>query len=157
MNQYINFTALADWYNAMVAGWVLLLTTVFGTHWYLFAALLFFNVADWLTGWYKARKNKEESSKMGLQGLVKKICYWLLIAVAFVAAAVFNALGNDILMMDLSCCSLLGWYCLASLLVNELRSIIENLVQIGVYVPNVLTDGLEIMTERVGADAHIRP
>ena len=35
-------------------GWTLLLAGIFGAYWYLFAALLLFNVLDWLSGWYTA-------------------------------------------------------------------------------------------------------
>ncbi len=140
----LNIHTIIDGYNAMVAGWVLLLSTIFGTHWYLFMALLLFNILDWLTGWYKARKLKQVSSAIGLRGLVKKIFYWVLIAVSFVSAAVFTKLGEDVLLMDLSCCEMLGWFCLASLLVNEVRSIVENLIEMGVPVPEAVASGLKV-------------
>ena len=56
----LDINVILNFYNAAVSGWVLLLTTLFGSHWYLFAAFLLFNVADWLTGWYKARKLQKE-------------------------------------------------------------------------------------------------
>ncbi|WP_296877825.1 phage holin family protein, partial [Thomasclavelia sp.] len=40
--------------------------------------------------------------------------------------------------------TLLGWFVLASLMVNEARSIIENFVEAGLNVPNVLINGLEV-------------
>ena len=109
MKPYFNISNLLDGYNALLAGWTLLLAGIFGAYWYLFAALLLFNVLDWLSGWYKARRLHEESSKVGLQGVMKKLCYWMLIAVAFTAAAVFEAVGADVLAVDLSCMHLLGW------------------------------------------------
>ena len=87
MKEYFDVNALVNAYNAALSGWVILLTTIFGEYWYLFAAFLFFNVVDWLTGWYKARKLQQESSAIGLKGLIKKLLYWVLIAVAFVMAA----------------------------------------------------------------------
>lgn len=155
MKGYFNINALADAYNAMVSGWVILLTTLFGQYYYLFGAFLFFNVVDWLTGWYKARKLKQESSAIGLQGLVKKMLYWVLIAVAFVTAAVFTALGNDILQIDLSFLNLLGWFCLASLMVNEARSIVENFVEMGYNVPTFLTKGLQVATDLIDSKADV--
>ena len=155
MKGYFNINALADAYNAMVSGWVILLTTVFGQYYYLFGAFLFFNVVDWLTGWYKARKLKQESSAIGLQGLVKKMLYWVLIAVAFVTAAVFTALGNDILQIDLSFLNLLGWFCLASLMVNEARSIVENFVEMGYNVPVFLTKGLQVAADLIDSKADV--
>lgn len=144
MKPYFNISNLLDGYNALLAGWTLLLAGIFGAYWYLFAALLLFNVLDWLSGWYKARRLHEESSKVGLQGVMKKLCYWILIAVAFTAAAVFEAVGADVLHMDLSCMHLLGWFTLANLTVNEARSILENLAAVGIPVPPVLTNGLQI-------------
>ena len=153
MKEYCDVNALVNAYNAALSGWVILLTTIFGEYWYLFAAFLFFNIVDWLTGWYKARKLRQESSAMGLKGLIKKLLYWVLIAVAFVMAAVFTALGNDVLQIDLSFLDLLGWFCLASLMVNELRSIIENFVEMGYDVPRVLNKGLPVAADLIEAKA----
>ena len=62
-----------DKYNAIAGAAVAILTAVFGIYWYVFAAFLLLNVIDWLTGWYKSHKKKEESSKTGLIGIVKKL------------------------------------------------------------------------------------
>ncbi len=147
MKHFFDMGAVLNAYNSLLSGWVLLLTGLFGTYWYLFAALLLFNVLDWITGWYKARKLRQESSKIGLQGLLKKLLYWVLLAVAFTTAAVFGRFGFDVLGVDLSFLDLLGWFVLASLAVNEARSIVENLVQIGVAVPAVLTNGLQVAAD----------
>ena len=50
---------------------------------------------------------------------------------------------HSILGMDLGVTTLLGWFVLASLLVNEARSICENLVEMGVNVPTILVKGLQ--------------
>ncbi len=144
MRQYFDLTVLLNGYNNLLSGWVLLLTGLLGSYWYLFAALLLFNGLDWLTGWYKARQQRQESSRAGLQGLVKKVLYWVLLAVAFTVAAVLSSFGADVLAVDLSFLELLGWFVLASLVVNEARSIVENLVAVGVAVPAVLTRGLQV-------------
>ena len=65
-----------DTYNMIVGAIVAALTAIFGVYWYLFAAYLLFNVLDWLTGWYKSRKLKQESSSVGLLGILKKLGYW---------------------------------------------------------------------------------
>ena len=155
MREYLDANVIVNFYNAAVSGWVILLTGIFGEHWILFAGLLFFNVVDWLTGWYKARKLQQESSVIGLKGLVKKLFYWVLIAVAFVTASVFTALGNDILQIDLSFLDLLGWFCLASLMVNEVRSIVENFVEMGYAVPSVLTKGLQVAADLIDSKSEI--
>ncbi len=140
-----------DTYNAIVGGIVAVLSFVFGEHWILFAIFLLFNVADWLTGWMKSRMAGKENSMKGWQGVLKKLGYWLMILVAFAASAVFIEIGNT-LGMDLGVTTLLGYFVLASLLVNELRSILENFVEAGYNVPTVLVKGLEVADKVVNQD-----
>lgn len=132
-----------DTYNAILGGIVAVLTFVFGEHWYLFAIFLLFNVIDWITGWMKSRMNGTENSVAGWKGVLKKIGYWLMIVVAFAMAAVFIEIGN-VISVDLGITSLLGWFVLASLMVNEVRSIVENFVEAGFNVPMILQEGLEV-------------
>lgn len=140
-----------DTYNAIVGGIVAILSFVFGEHWILFAIFLLFNVADWLTGWMKSRMAGKENSVKGWQGVLKKLGYWLMILVAFAASAVFIEIGNT-LGMDLGVTTLLGYFVLASLLVNELRSILENFVEAGYNVPTVLVKGLEVADKVVNQE-----
>ena len=144
----MNIAKVIDTYNVLVGAAVTLLSALFGTYWYLFAAYLLFNVFDWLTGWYKSRKLKRESSAVGLKGIIKKLGYWVIIAVAFLTSYIFVHMGNDILHIDLTFLELLGWFTLACLIVNEVRSIIENLVECGYNVPKILISGLAV-TERL--------
>lgn len=137
-----------DTYNMAAGAVVTLLTAVFGIYWYIFAAYLALNVFDWLTGWYKSRCAREESSAIGLKGIIKKLGYWVLIAVAFIISTVFVRLGQDVLHVDLAFLSLIGWFTLACLMVNEVRSIIEKLVELGYNVPTVLIKGLAV-TEKL--------
>nr|WP_317317687.1 phage holin family protein [Longibaculum muris] len=140
-----------DTYNAIVGGIVAVLSFVFGEHWILFAIFLLFNIADWLTGWMKSRMAGKENSVKGWQGVLKKLGYWLMILVAFAASAVFIEIGNT-LGMDLGVTTLLGYFVLASLLVNELRSILENFVEAGYNIPTVLVKGLEVADKVVNQE-----
>ncbi|QUN14512.1 phage holin family protein [Clostridium sp. C1] len=140
-----------DTYNAIVGGIVAVLSFVFGEHWILFAIFLLFNIADWITGWMKSRMAGKENSMKGWQGVLKKLGYWLMILVAFAASAVFIEIGNT-LGMDLGVTTLLGYFVLASLLVNELRSILENFVEAGYNVPTVLVKGLEVADKVVNQE-----
>lgn len=133
-----------DFYNLCVGAIVAILSAVFGIYWYIFAAYLLLNIFDWLTGWYNARKKKKESSKVGLKGIIKKLGYWVIIAVAFLISDIFVGLGNNILGINLSFLKMIGWFTLACLLVNEARSILENLVECGYEVPEVLIKGLAV-------------
>lgn len=141
-----------DTYNMIVGAIVAALTAIFGVYWYLFAAYLLFNVLDWLTGWYKSRKLKQESSSVGLLGILKKLGYWVIILVAFAVSYVFVNMGNDILHVDLKFLELVGWFTLACLMVNEVRSILENLVECGYQVPGILINGLAVADKLVNKE-----
>lgn len=142
---------ILDMYNAAMGVMVTLLVAMFGDYWYIFAAFIIFNVIDWLTGWYKSRRSKTESSAVGLQGILKKLGYWVIIAVAFLVADVFVHMGDDVLHMDLGFLMMVGWFTVACLMVNEVRSILENLVECGCNVPKVLIKGLAV-TEKLIAN-----
>lgn len=141
----------ADKYNAIVGGIITLLSAVFGIFWYVFAALLVLNVIDWLTGWYKSRKKGKESSSVGLHGILKKLGLWAIIVVAFVISEVLVNLGRDVLHMDLNFLQLLGWFTVTMIIVNEARSILENLVECGYNVPQILIKGLAITQKMLEA------
>lgn len=143
--------AIIDWYNAIAGTVIAVLSYVLGEHWILFVAFLLLNVADWLTGWMKSRINKKENSVAGWKGVLKKLGYWLMVAVAFGTSAVFIEIGRTI-GIDLGVTTLLGWFVLASLLINEIRSIIENFVEAGFNVPKILTKGLEVADKIVNQE-----
>lgn len=143
--------AIIDSYNAIAGAVVAVLSYILGEHWILFVAFLLLNVADWLTGWMKSRINKKENSVAGWKGVLKKLGYWLMIAVAFGASAIFIEIGRTI-GIDLGITTLLGWFVLASLLINEIRSIIENFVEAGFNVPKILTKGLEVADKIVNQE-----
>lgn len=137
-----------DTYNAIIGAVIAVLSYIFGEHWLLFALFLVFNLVDWLTGWAKSRLAHKESSSAGWKGVLKKLGYWLMIAVAFGASAVFVEIGST-LGINLEITVLLGWFVLASLIVNELRSILENFVEMGYNVPRILTKGLEVADKAI--------
>lgn len=144
--------SIEDSYNAFVGTIIAVLTMVLGEHWYIFAAFLLLNIIDWLTGWMKSRINGVENSTAGWKGVLKKIGYWLMIAVAFAIAAALIEVG-EVIGIDLGITTLLGWFVLASLIVNEARSIVENFVEAGYDVPKVLTTGLQVADEKLnGSD-----
>ena len=148
----MNVTNFIDSYNAVVGGIVAVLSYVLGPHWILFAGFLLLNVADWITGWMKSKILNKTSSKTGWKGVLKKLGYWLMIMVAFGASAIFIEIGKTI-GFDLGVTTLLGWFVLASLLVNEIRSIIENFVEAGYNVPAILVKGLEVADKVVNKDS----
>ena len=140
-----------DGYNVIVGTVVAVLSYILGEHWILFVAFLLLNMADWITGWMKSRIAGKENSTAGWKGVLKKLGYWLMIMVAFGASAVFIEIGNTI-GIDLGITTLLGWFVLASLLINEIRSIVENFVESGFNVPRILITGLEVADKIVNKE-----
>ena len=134
---------VTDGINFILGGIVAALTYIFGEHWTLFAVFLLFNLGDWITGWMKSRLAGKENSQKGWTGVAKKLGYWLMVFLSFAAGYWFIAIGA-LLGIDLHITRLLGWFVLASLTVNELRSILENFVEAGFDVPKVLVKGLEV-------------
>lgn len=148
MRDYFDFV---DSYNTIVGAIIAILTMVFGEHWYLFALFLLLNVIDWLTGWMKSNINHKTNSNKGWTGVLKKLGYWLMIVFSFAIATGLIEIGNTI-GIDLGVTTILGWFVLASLIVNEARSIIENFVEAGYNVPTMLTKGLEVADKLVNKD-----
>lgn len=142
-----------DKYNAVVGTVVAVLTAFLGTYWYLFAGYLLLNVLDWLTGWNRSMKLQQSSSDKGFKGILKKTGYWVIISVAFLIPSLLIGLGRDVLHIDLSFLTLLGWLTLAMLIVNEARSIIENLVEAGYEVPEFLIKGLDVTAKLLSKKA----
>lgn len=142
---------MMDNYNAIVGSTIAVFSMFLGEHWFLFAAFLLLNIIDWLTGWMKSRMLKRENSVDGLKGVIKKLGYWLMILVAFMTSRLFIEIGSTI-GIDLVITTLLGWFVLASSLVNELRSIIENFVEMGYQVPAILVNGLEVADKLINKE-----
>ncbi len=137
-----------DTYNAIVGAAVAVLSYIFGEHWILFALFLAFNVADWITGWMKSRLAHKEKLQGRLEGSPEKTglldhdcgSLWSICSVC----RDWKTLG-----VDLGITTLLGFFVLVSLLVNEIRSICENLVEMGVDVPKILIKGLEVADKAI--------
>lgn len=143
-----NILKFFDKTNLIVSAIITGMTNLFGIHWILFCGYLLFNIIDFITGCIKARINKTESSSIGLKGIVKKVCYWLLILVSFLTAYMISIIG-ELLGINISYVLLFGWFTLTCLLINEVRSILENLTEIGIEVPDFFTKGLSVVNSTI--------
>ena len=94
-------------------------------------SLLIVMVIDYLTGIVSAIYNKELSSKTGFKGIIKKFCYLLVVALSVV---IDNLLGQSGLIR-----SLVIYFFVA----NDGLSIIENMAEMNVKLPQKLIDVLE--------------
>lgn len=151
MRLYDTSLKYMDAINALGGTIVAVLTAVLGTHWLLFVGLLVLNVIDYITGVRKSRLTGKDNSAKGVRGVWKKLGYWLMVLVAFLASAIFIEIGRT-LGIDLSITTYIGWFTIASLIINELRSILENFVEAGDNVPAVLTKGLEVAENAISKE-----
>lgn len=94
-------------------------------------SLLIVIVIDYLTGIASAIYNKELSSKLGFKGIIKKFSYLLVVALSVV---IDNLLGQSGLIR-----SLVIYFFVA----NDGLSIIENMAEMNIKLPQKLIDALE--------------
>ena len=127
---------------------------IFGQYWFLFFGFLVLNVVDYFTGLAKSKKLKKESSAVGAWGVFKKVSYWIVIGLAFFIANCFVRMG-DIIGVNLAFVTFFGWFTLASYLINEIRSILENLVELGANIPSFLINGLDITQKLLDAKTNL--
>lgn len=137
--------------NLLWGGCTVLLSGIFGDHWYLFAAFLILNIVDYVTGILKAKYFGVENSCEGLKGIIKKLGYWVCIAIGFFLSVGFVEVGG-IIGVDLGFTQLFGWFTLATFIINEIRSILENLVLMEVEIPSFIVKGLEVASNKLKGD-----
>jgi toxin secretion/phage lysis holin len=135
---------IIDEYSVLQSLVMTALTAFLGPHWWIFGCYLLLNLFDMITGVAKAKRQGIENSKSGTIGIFKKFSYWILISISFMLPHVLIYMGNEIIGIDLGITVYLGWYTLFSLIFNEVRSISENLVELGVEVPIIFTKGLKV-------------
>jgi toxin secretion/phage lysis holin len=125
------------------------LAGTFGDLWFLWVAFLVLNVVDYITGCLKAKFTGTENSVKGVKGIIKKVGYWVVIAIAFFVALSLEKMGGT-LGIQIGYLQLLGWFTLATFIINEIRSILENLVELGVdHIPPFLLKGLEVAEQAI--------
>lgn len=94
-------------------------------------SLLIVMIVDYLTGIVSAIYNKELSSKIGFKGILKKFSYLCIVALSVV---IDNLTGQSGLIR-----TLVIYFFVA----NDGLSIIENMSEMGVKLPQKLIDSLE--------------
>lgn len=97
------------------------------------------NIMDYITGLAAAhRRNQKVSSYVGVLGIAKKVCMWLLIAVGAVVDWLLMYCGTNLgfeIHLPMLAASLVAVW----LIINEVISILENVGDIGVPLPGFLT------------------
>ena len=95
-------------------------------------------IIDYISGMAKAWIKAELSSKVGLKGIIKKICYLLVVCVAAVVDWLI-ASGLQKVGINITVNYLIGVIVTIWLIINELISILENLSVVGVPLPPFLS------------------
>lgn len=100
--------------------------------------LILCNVIDYGTG-LAAAKYRDEfiNSYKGMRGIVKKVCMWLLIVVGAVIDTLVNY-GIEYIGFGITIPFIVATVVAVWLIVNEVISILENMVDIGVEMPPFL-------------------
>lgn len=93
---------------------------------------------DYITGITKAWITKTLSSQIGLVGIVKKVCYLIVVCVAGVIDWIIQG-GLASAGISYNTVFFFGLIVVIWLVINELISILENLGTIGVPLPSFLT------------------
>lgn len=95
-------------------------------------------VIDYMSGMLRAWAQEQLNSRIGVKGIVKKLCYLLLICVAGVVDwLIYSGLRKVGISLDFGFC--FGLMVTIWLIVNELISILENLAMLEVPMPGFLT------------------
>ena len=94
-------------------------------------------IIDYVTGMMSAWLNAELSSKKGIKGIVKKISYLALVAVAMIVDWLICC-GLQQINVDIKYTVFFAVLVAVWLIINELISVLENLAKMGVPIPNFL-------------------
>lgn len=117
--------------KVLFGGVITSLNFIFGGWDYSIQALIIIMIIDYLTGISKSYVNSKLSSDKGFRGIIKKICMLGLVAVAVILDKVT---GNS---------GLIRTFIIYYLIANEGLSIIENLGEMNIIVPDFLKKKLE--------------
>ena len=115
--------------------------------------LLCVMLIDYVTGLVKAYMASQLSSRIGLRGILKKLCYMSMVAVGaaldYLLTGALAQAGID-LHIEMFCGMLVAIW----LIVNELISILENLAEIGVPGMPALTSLIGRLKNTLDGDDH---
>ena len=96
------------------------------------------NIIDYITGLRAAKyRNNKLSSYKSIRGIEKKICMWLLILVGYMMDVMINYTVNNA-GFDIKIPPVVAILVTVWLIFNEIISILENMVDIGVNIPPFL-------------------
>lgn len=121
------------WGAAVIGG---LTSFLFGGWSSLLGALVLFTAIDYVTGFLAAGKEGKLSSQVGRWGIARKVVMFLVVAVAY---QLDQVLGDGTVLRD----AVIFFY-----LANELLSILENAGRLGLPIPPIIRQAVEILRQK---------
>ncbi len=94
-------------------------------------------ILDFISGIFKAFVQRKINSSMGIKGVFKKFCYFIVVAISIIVGNIINV--GDTLKEIVT----------YSLIFNEIISILENCAEMGIKLPNALISSLEIFNSKI--------
>lgn len=125
----------------------------FNAHGILFVLYFLLNLMDLFSAVIRRHLLNDSGNKVFEKIVFKKVLYWMMLAVSFGISVVFIEIGKEI-GADLGVSALLGWFVLGSLMLNDLRSFLQNLVDCGVRVPTILRHALTLAEKALDEEVH---
>lgn len=146
-------TAMKGLVSTIVGG----LTSIFGILAIPILLLVVCNVVDYITGIAASKfRGQEISSYKGIRGITKKVCMWLLIIVGAIIDELIlysaTQFGLVIPITFIVAAIVAVW-----LIVNELISILENLKDIGVPMPEFIIKLTKNLKSQIETKADVIP
>ena len=123
---------MEKYFNALVAVVATFFTYVFGSWDLALQVLIVFMILDYGTGVLYAFLNNQLNSEVGFKGLVKKM---MILVVLIIGVMVDRILGNGNWVFR----TLVAYFYIA----NEGISLLENVANIGIPIPNKMRNALE--------------
>lgn len=107
------------------------------------------NVVDYVTGlWAAPYRTESVSSYKGIRGIIKKVCMWILILVGAWVDMLINYAASWA-GMEFSLPFIVATVVAVWLVVNEIISILENMIDIGVDMPPFLMPAVQYIKKQV--------
>ncbi len=113
------------------------------------------NLIDYFTGLAAAKfRNELVNSYKGIKGIAKKVCMWLLIAVGAIIDVLINY-GVEYIGLEIKLPFIVATIVAVWLICNEIISILENMLDIGVEMPPFLLPIVKNIKKQVEDKANI--
>ena len=139
---------MKNFLQALFAGAVGALAAYFNVLLIPLAVLMGAMLIDYITGMVGAAYTGEITSRVGVIGIVKKVCYLALVAVGIVLDYLITAALVQIgIAIQINYC--FGMIVTIWLIINELISILENLGELNIPLPQFLVKTVKALKGRV--------